>query len=151
MEYVSKEKYEELQKELKELKTKKRKEIAEQLEYAKALGDISENAEYNQAREDQARTEDRISKLEKLLQGAEVVGKHTGGIVEVGVIVSIEKDGSGKEQKYQIVGSEESNMKEGKISHQSPIGSALLGKKKGDKVNIKTPKGVVQYIIRSIE
>ncbi len=151
MEYVSKEKYEELQKELKELKTKKRKEIAEQLEYAKALGDISENAEYNQAREDQARTEDRISKLEKLLQGAEVVGKHTGGIVEVGVTVSIEKDGSGKEQKYQIVGSEESNMKEGKISHQSPIGSSLLGKKKGDKVNIKTPKGVVQYIIRSIE
>lgn len=149
--YLSRQKLEELKKELEELSSKKRKEIAENLEFAKSLGDLSENAEYIQAREDQAKNEERIAQIEGMLKNAVVVNKHHSSVIEVGSTVVVEKEGSGAEQRFQIVGSEEADMKEGKISYQSPLGAALFGRKKGEKVSFKTPAGVTNYKILEIE
>src|SRR5438309_947573 len=92
-EYLTKEKYEEFTKELSELKGKRRKEVAENLEYAKSLGDLSENAEYHEARDVQATIEDRIAKLEELLKTATIISEHETSAVNVGSIVTVEKDG----------------------------------------------------------
>jgi transcription elongation factor GreA len=140
-EYITLEKKAELEVELKDLTTTKRKEIADALEYAKSLGDLSENAEYHQAREDQARLEDRIAEVEYILKNAEVAERHHAGVVEVGTVVKVKKSGSTKEIAYTLVGSEEADIAEGKISNESPLGGALMGKKAGDQVTIKTPKG----------
>jgi transcription elongation factor GreA len=140
-EYITLEKKAELEAELKDLTTTKRKEIADALEYAKSLGDLSENAEYHQAREDQARLEDRIAEVEYILKNAEVAERHHAGVVEVGTVVKVKKSGSTKEIDYTLVGSEEADIAEGKISNESPLGGALMGKKAGDQVTIKTPKG----------
>lgn len=149
-EYLSKEKYEELQKELVELQTVKRKEIAEELEYAKSLGDLRENTEYQQAREDQAAVEDRISTLENLLKNAEVVSAKKSDVIRVGSNIVIQKKGTKDERNYQVVGSEEADSTLGKISNKSPLGSALVGAKKNDTVMVKTPNGEVEYKILSI-
>lgn len=151
MEYLSEGKLKELKAELENLKTVKRKEVADSLEFAKSLGDLSENAEYIQAREDQANTEERIAKLEEIMKSAVVVAKHHSSIVEVGSTVVVKKTGADSEQKYQIVGSEESDMSSGKISNTSPLGEALYGKKKGESISFKSPKGVVNYTIVNIE
>lgn len=151
MEYLSAEKRKELEKELEHLKTVKRKEVADGLEFAKSLGDLSENAEYIQAREDQANTEERIAKLEEILKSAVLVSKHHSNIVEVGSTVVVEKKGGTGKQKFQIVGSEESDMVSGKISNSSPLGVALHGKKKGEVAIFKSPKGSVEYTIIDIE
>ncbi len=150
-EYLSKEKFQELKLELETLKTKKRKEIAEELEFAKSLGDLSENAEYHEARESQAALEDRISQLESILANAEIVSAHHTNQVEVGSIVHVKKTGDKAEKVYTIVGSEEADMSVGKISFKSPLGQALLGKKKGEEFKFKTPVGEAKYIIASIE
>lgn len=150
-EYLSQEKFDELQDELNYLKTTERKSIAEQLEYAKSLGDLSENAEYHEARDKQADIEDRIKELQNILQSAIIVDKQknkTGG-VNVGSVVKIQKKG-GEAVSYTIVGSEEASMAEGKISYHSPIGSALMNKKKGDKVIASTPRGEVEYAILDV-
>lgn len=151
MEYLTKEKYNELVQELNELKTVKRKEIAEDLEYAKSLGDLSENAEYHEARDMQAAIEDRITKLESLLQTAEVVNPHHSDTAGVGTTVAVLKEGQSESQTYKIVGSEEADMSQGKLSVTSPLGEALLGKKKGQAVAVLTPKGSVSYKIVSIK
>lgn len=152
MEYqLSKQKIDELGKEVAFLKGTRRKEIAEQLEYAKSLGDLSENAEYLQAREDQAKTEERIAQIEEILKSAVVIEKHHSNLVEVGSTVIVKKSGSSTTQKYEIVGSEEADMSQGKISNMSPLGVALFGKKKGEVVKFKTPAGVTQYEIVDIE
>lgn len=151
-EYITLEKKGELENELKDLVTVKRKEIADALEYAKSLGDLSENAEYHQAREDQARLEDRIAEVEYILKNAEVAQKHNTGMVEVGSVVHVKKSGSTKEIVYTLVGSEEADIPEGKVSNESPLGGALMGKKAGESATIKTPKGEeVTYKIVSID
>ena len=150
-EYLSKEKFQELKIELENLKTKKRKEIAEELEFAKSLGDLSENAEYHEARESQAALEDRIANLESILANAEIVGTHHTNQVEVGSTVHVKKTGDKTEKVYIIVGSEEADMLAGKISFKSPLGQALLGKKKGEEFKFKTPVGEAKYTISSIE
>jgi transcription elongation factor GreA len=150
-EYLSKEKFKELKIELENLKTKKRKEIAEELEFAKSLGDLSENAEYHEARESQAALEDRIANLESILANAEIVGTHHTNQVEVGSTVHVKKTGDKAEKTYIIVGSEEADMIAGKISFKSPLGQALLGKKKGEEFKFKTPVGEAKYTITSIE
>lgn len=151
-EYITLEKKSELENELKDLVTVKRKEIADALEYAKSLGDLSENAEYHQAREDQARLEDRIAEVEYILKNAEVAERHNSGVVEVGTVVKVKKSGSTKEVAYTLVGSEEADIPENKISNESPLGGALMGKKAGDSVTIKTPKGEdVTYKVISID
>ncbi len=147
MEYLTKEKKVELEDELKQLQTVRRKEIADALEYAKSLGDLSENAEYHQAREDQAYCEDRITHIEQILKNAVVMDGHQAGVVSVGSTVTVLKKGSKTERVFIIVGSEESNIPEGKVSNESPIGEALLGKKKGDKITVHAPKGEVEYTV----
>jgi transcription elongation factor GreA len=149
-EYLTKEKFEELQKELQVLKTEKRKQIAEELEYAKSLGDLSENAEYHEAREDQAALEDRIAQVESILANADIVAVHHSNVVDIGSKVTVAKKGSKDQRVFIIVGSEEIDTIAGKISFKSPIGQVLLGKKKGEECEVKTPGGDVVYTIVSI-
>ncbi len=139
-EYLSKEKFEELTAELEDLTHNKRKEIAESLEAAKSLGDLSENAEYHSARESQAAIEGRISDLENILKNAVITtSRHQTSIVGIGSTVTLKR---GKETKtYTIVGSEETDVASGKISNRSPLGESLFGRKKGDKFECTTPRG----------
>ncbi len=150
MEYLTLEKKQLLEDELNTLITVRRKEIADALEYAKSLGDLSENAEYHQAREDQANCEDRITHIEQILKNAVIMETHTTGIVTVGATVTVLKKGSKEEKTFALVGSEEADSVSGKISNESPLGEALLGKKKGDKVTVHAPKGTIEYTIVSI-
>ena len=149
-EYLTKEKYDKLTAELNELKTVKRKEVAEHLEYAKALGDISENAEYHEARTDQANVEDRIMKIENILKSAEIISSDRhGGVIEVGSTVTVMK--GGKDVVYTLVGSEEADVFNGKISISSPLGGSLIGKRKGEKFSCDTPKGVAECEILEVK
>lgn len=150
-EYITKEKQKELMEELEYLKKTKRKEVAEQLEYAKSLGDLSENAEYHEARETQGIIEDRIQKIESVLKNAEVVSNHKTDAVAVGSSVTVQKDGSKNELNYTIVGGEESDLANGKISVRSPFGMAIIGKKKGDEFSYDAPVGKIKYKIISIK
>ncbi len=149
--YITEEKKHALQEELKHLKTTKRKDILEALDAAKALGDLSENAEYHQAREDQGKTEDRINQIEYMLQSSVVVKKHQSSKVEIGTTVTVKKDGSKESATYSIVGAEEADMSQNKISNKSPLGEAIFGKKKGDVVSINTPKGLAKYTLIDIQ
>lgn len=148
--YITKEKRKALEDELADLKGPKRKEILTNLEYAKSLGDLSENAEYHQAREDQGKLEERIVKIEEILRSSQTVAHFAGDVVEVGSSVSVQKVSTGEEKTYTIVGSEEADMTAGKISNRSPMGVAFLGKKKGDNVSFATPNGVVNYKIINV-
>jgi transcription elongation factor GreA len=148
--YLSKEKFEELRAELEHLKTVRRREIAEQLEYARSLGDLSENAEYEEARNLQAATEERIRLIENELSRARIIEHAKGGVVSLGSSVTIEKQGEKGSFVYEIVGSAEANMQERKISHLSPLGSALMGKKKGDLFSFETPKGTQKYKVTAV-
>ena len=148
--YITKEKRHALEIELKELKGPKRKEILEALEYAKSLGDLSENAEYHQTREDQGKLEERITKIEQILQSSQTVNGGGGEVVEVGSKVVVQKERSKETKTYTIVGSEEASMAEGKISNRSPFGEALFGRRKGDKISFKTPNGLVNYKILTV-
>ncbi len=145
--YITEEKRKELEAELVDLKGPKRKIILDSLEYAKSLGDLSENAEYHQAREEQGKLEERIQKVEGILQSSQVVSGGGGDVIEIGSKVIVQKEGSKDEKTYMIVGSEEADMAAGKISNHSPIGEALFGKKKGDTVSFNTPNGKVNYKI----
>lgn len=149
--YLSKEKFDELTAELEHLKTVRRREIAEQLEYARSLGDLSENAEYEEARNLQAATEDRIRIIEENLAHARIIEHTKGSQVSLGSQVTIQKQGEKEEHTYEIVGSAEANMQERKISHLSPLGSALMDKKKGDTFTFETPKGAQKYKIINVK
>jgi transcription elongation factor GreA len=148
--YITKEKRHALELELKDLEGSKRKEILATLAYAKSLGDLSENAEYHQAREDQGKLEERIKKIEEILKSSETIKHNTGDKVEVGSRVVVQKEDTKEEKTFTIVGSEEADMANGKISNHSPMGVALFGKKKGDTVSFKTPNGMVNYRIISV-
>lgn len=149
--YLSKEKFDELTKELEYLKTIRRREIAEQLEYARSLGDLSENAEYEEARNLQAATEDRIRQIEAELSRVRIIEHTKGTHVSLGSVVIIQKQGEKDEHRYEIVGSAEANMQEHKISHLSPLGAALMGKKKGDLFTFETPRGAQKYKIVAVQ
>lgn len=150
-ELISKEKFEELTHELDDLKTRRRKEIAEQLEYARSLGDLSENAEYQEAREMQAAVEERIQKLESTLKSAKINKSVKSDSVGMGASVTVEKVGESEKHVYTIVGAEEADMLSGKISYHSPLGGALMGKKKGDEFAFATPRGTMKYKILKVE
>lgn len=137
-----------LKAELAELTTNKRGEIAERLKEAKADGDLSENAMYDAARDDQSFVEGRIAEIEHILKHAIVITTKAGGTVALGSKVHVELEQG--EQHYTIVGSTEANPDEGKISDQSPIGRALLGKKAGDEVEVEVPSGVITYKIKNV-
>ena len=127
-----------------------RKEIAESLEYARSLGDLSENAEYQAARELQAATEERIRRLEHIVKSAVIVSEKKKDTVGFGSTVTIRKKGDKSDHTYKIVGSEEADMREQKISHLSPLGDAMLNKKKGDTFTFSTPNGRQEYTIVAI-
>jgi transcription elongation factor GreA len=150
-EYLTKEKFTELQKELEFLKTTRRREIAENLEYARSLGDISENAEYQEARELQAAAEERIKKLESILQSANIVDVKRDDTVSLGSTVIICKEGEKETHQYQIVGSEEASMSERKISHLSPLGGAMMNKRKGETFSFMTPNGKMNYKVVAVD
>lgn len=138
-----------LQTELRDLKVNKRKEIAEQIKNAKEYGDISENAEYDDAKNEQAFVEGRIAEIEKMIKNVKVVQKIKNcGKVTLGCTVVISTDG--KEEKYMIVGSQESNPSEGKISHESPLGKALIDKVVGDVIDLELPDKTMKYRVVSI-
>lgn len=150
MEYLTIEKKQELEDELNTLKSVHRKEVADALLYAKSLGDLSENAEYQQAREDQTNCEERISHIDAILKNAVIMDKHSSHTVIVGSTVTIIKKGEKAEKVFTIVGSEESDISSYKISNESPIGRGLLGKSKGDVIKVETPKGEMVYTIKQI-
>ena len=149
--YLTSEKFAELKKEVEYLKSEKGKEVAEHLEYAKRLGDLSENAEYHQAREEQAEVEDRIRRLEDLLKNATIASAGGTDTVGIGSTVHIQKNGDNKSLICTIVGSEEADMNNGKISNLSPLGSALIGRRKGDLVKVNTPKGITEYKVEMVK
>lgn len=147
--FITKEGLKKLKLELDELKNIKRPKLAIRIKEAKELGDLSENADYQSAKEDQGFMEGRISQLEDLVKNAVVVGKKSGGdSVSIGSEVEI-KNG-GKTHKYTITGSNESDPLNGKISNESPMGQAIMDKRVGDKFITKTPRGEVEYTILRI-
>ncbi len=148
--YITEEKKQALIKELADLKGPKRQEILDALQYAKSLGDLSENAEYHQAREDQGKLEERIRKVEQILQSSEVIKGGGTDTVGIGSKVVVQKEGTKDERTYTIVGAEEADTVAGKISNHSPIGEALFGKKKGDTASFNAPNGIIHYKIISV-
>jgi transcription elongation factor GreA len=135
--------------ELEELKTTKRAEIAERIKYAMDFGDISENAEYEDAKNEQAFVEGRIQTLEALIKNATIIDEHhSTEHVQIGSTVMVDSaDGT---ESFTIVGSAEAAPRDGKISNESPVGRVLLGKKKGDRVVVKVPAGDFAYTITKI-
>lgn len=148
--YVSEEGLEELKRELETLKTAKRMEIADQLKRAKEYGDLSENSEYVQAREEQNQVEKRIFELEEFLKSAVVIKKTRGTKrVQIGSRVSVEKNG--KTFEYTIVGSNEADPLAGTVSNESPMGKAFLDREAGETVDVIAPSGKTVYEILKIE
>lgn len=146
---LTKEGYEKIEKELEYLESKKRKEVSDKLKQAASYGDLSENAAYEHAKEEQSSVETKISKLKAMLKNAQVVTQsdHTGW-VQIGSKVKVQFDD--KEKVFEIVGGTESDPFSGKISCESPIGKALLGKPKGAKCKVQTPTGEKLYKILEI-
>ncbi len=149
-EYISAEGLEKLKQELHQLKTTRRQDIAGRLEYAKGLGDLSENAEYQEAKEEQSLLEHQIIELEDMIRNAVVIkAERPMDVVTVGSTVAV--DGGRGLETYKIVGSEEAKPTEGKISNESPMGKAFLNRRIGNIVEVKTPGGMVEYKIIDIK
>lgn len=147
--YFTKERLEALKEELADLKTRRRIEVGERLKRAKELGDLSENSEYFEAREEQAQVETRIGELEDMIKNAEIIEKSTStNAVSIGSTIEVEKNG--QRRQFTIVGSNEAKPEAGFISNESPLGRAFLGKKVGDKVMVTTPAGKMEYTVISI-
>lgn len=146
--FVSAEGITKLREELEDLVRVQRKKIAAALKEAKEFGDLSENASWDDAKERQAFIEGRISEIENILKNAVAIEKGKGGAVSVGSTVHVELETG--EQKFEIVGSTEANPEQGRISNESPIGRALLGKKPGDEVEVEVPAGTMTYKIKKV-
>ena len=142
-----------LEEELQDLKVNRRKEVAQKIKEAREQGDLSENAEYDAAKDEQRDIELRIEELEKLLKNAEVVVEEEIDLEKINIgckvkVYEIEED---EEMEFKIVGSTEANSLQNKISNESPVGQALLGKKVGDVVDVETQVGVIQYKVLEIQ
>lgn len=144
---------EKLQAELKNLKLVKRPEVIERIKVARSFGDLSENSEYDAAKDEQSHVEDRIAQVEDMLKYAQVVNADSvdPNEVSVGKTVTYTEVGTDDAETYTIVGSDESDPLNGKISNDSPIAQALLGKKKGETVSITTPGGQFDVVINNVE
>jgi transcription elongation factor GreA len=140
---ITQEGLEKLKEEIEQLSTVKRREVAERIKEAREFGDISENAEYDDAKNEQALLEQRIAQLEERLRRSEVVDENNVDTTAVGVgtVVHVKDQKSGDSQKFQVVGSAEANPIEHKLSNESPIGKALMGHKRNDIVTVETPRG----------
>ncbi|WP_053955580.1 transcription elongation factor GreA [Inediibacterium massiliense] len=143
---------EKLEEELENLKTVRRKEVAERIKEAIAFGDISENSEYDEAKNEQAQVEERIAKLEATLRKAKVIDEEdiSLDVVGIGTTVKVKDLEYNEEMEYTIVGSAEADPYELKISNESPVGRGLLGKKVGEVVDVQVPDGIIKYEILEI-
>jgi len=150
---LTREGYDKLCKQLEHLKGEKRLQISRDIGEAREKGDLSENAEYDAAKEAQAHNEKRIADLENTLSRGQIIKEDEikGDKVVLGVTVKVRDKNTGEEESYTLVSEEESDFDANKISAASPVGSALMGKKAGDVVDIKAPAGILQYEILSIE
>jgi transcription elongation factor GreA len=151
--YLTKEGKKKLQEELEELKGPGREEMAQRLRSAIEMGDLSENADYIKAKEDQGFLEGRIQELQWILSNSEIIDESSrrNGKIDIGATVTIQEVGYDDEEIYQVVGSQEADPTNGRISNESPIGMALLGNKVGDVVSVKTPNGPVEFKIIRVE
>jgi transcription elongation factor GreA len=149
---LTREGYQRLKKEIEELSTVRRREVAERIKSAREFGDIAENAEYDAAKNEQAMLEARIAKLEEQLNAARVIEKReiSKDVVSVGSTVRLRDVDAKQTVEYRIVGSAEANPAELKLSNESPVGKAIIGRKKGETVEVTTPRGSLKYKILEI-
>ena len=145
--------YENLKREIEYLSNDKRREVAERIRVAREFGDIAENAEYDDAKNEQMLLEHRIATLEERIKAARVIekGDVVAGVVSIGSKVKLKDMDSGKTDEYHIVGSAEANPAEQKLSNESPVGRAIIGKKKGEIVEVTAPRGALKYKIIDIK
>jgi len=150
---LTKEGYQKLRNEIEYLSTERRREVAERIKHAREFGDITENAEYDDAKNEQAMLEARIAKLEERLAGARVIEKReiSKDVVSVGAVVRLRDVDAKQTVEYHIVGSAEANPAEQKLSNESPVGKAIMGHKKGETVEVATPRGSLKYKILEIK
>jgi transcription elongation factor GreA len=144
---------EKLKDELESLRTERRREVAERIAHAREFGDISENSEYDDAKNEQAMLEQKIAQLEERLNGARVIDKKEipKGVVAVGTRVRLRDLDAKQTVEYVIVGSAEANPREQKLSNESPVGRAIIGKKKGETVEVAAPRGSLKYKIMDVK
>jgi transcription elongation factor GreA len=149
---LTKEGYEKLKREIDHLRNDKRREVAERIRIAREFGDIAENAEYDDAKNEQAMLEHRIAQLEERLLAARVIEKKeiSKDVVSLGSHVKLRDVEAKKTFEYHIVGSAEANPAESKLSNESPVGKAIIGKKKGETVEVSTPRGALKFKIMEI-
>jgi transcription elongation factor GreA len=150
---LTKEGYEKLKEEIEYLSNDKRREVADRIRQAREFGDIAENAEYDDAKNEQALLEHRISLLEERLRAARVIEKKdvTKDVVSIGSTVRLRDLDANKTFEYRIVGSAEANPAENKLSNESPVGKAILGRKKGEVVQVTAPRGALKFKILEIK
>ena len=148
---MSQERLDELKEELEYLQTVREKEVSEQIKEARSFGDLSENSEYDEAKNEQGKLYSKIAEYKDLIENAVIIENGTGQGVVMGSRVTIREDGEEDAEVYHIVGSQEANPMQGMISDESPLGRALMGHVKGDKVSMEAPVGVIRYEILSIE
>jgi len=141
-----------LETELDDLKTVHRREVNERIRQAKEFGDISENAEYEAAKQEQAFVEGRIMRVESMIRNARIIedSDYASDEVHLGAMVKVKDIKAGSTVEWTIVGSTEADPQNGRVSNESPLGKALIAKKKGDTVEVQTPRGVVSYKVESI-
>jgi transcription elongation factor GreA len=150
--YLTPEGKEDLERELDTLLTVKRPDLAIKLKEAVAMGDLKENADYHDTREQMALLDGRVQRIESILKNAVLIEKtEDNSEVRLGATVTIREVGTKEDETYMIVGAAEANPREGRISSKSPIGGALIGRRKKDKVRVDTPNGIVEFEIRKIE
>ncbi len=142
--------YLELEAELNDLKLNKRPEVINALKYARSLGDLSENADYDAARNEQAQLESRIKELEYKLEHCEIIDNKDKGIANVGSVIVVEYE-PGDEEEYKLVGSLEADPFNNKISNESPIGKAVIGHRAGDTVSVESPNGSYDVLLKSVK
>ena len=150
---LTKEGYQQLKREIEDLSTRRRREIADRIKLAREFGDIAENAEYDTAKNEQAMLEARIAKLEERLAHARVIEKReiSKDVVSVGSTVRLRDVDAKQTMEYRVVGSAEANPAELKLSNESPVGKAIMGRKKGETVEVATPRGALKYKILEIK
>lgn len=151
LQYITREGLQKIKIELNELKNVRRKEVIERIRIAKELGDLSENAEYADAREEQSFIEGKIIELENIIRKSIIIDLSNNNIVMLGNTIIVECEGEKNKKEYTIVGSNEANPAEGKISNESPLGKAFMGKKLNDSVEVTVPRGIIKCKIIEIK
>ena len=149
--FLTKEGKEELERELRVLIDEKRPEIADRIKVAREHGDLSENAEYESARNEQAHNEGRIAEIENILKYSQIIdGKGKKDVISLGATIDVYDKTYDEEMTFKILGTTEADVTQGKISNESPIGNALLGRRVGETVEIETPEGIIVLEIKKV-